>query len=85
VSKIEEEDLRKLLRQRPFQPFRVRLSDGRTFDILHPEMNLVSQGYFDIGVPEKDVPDPFADHFVFVPLKMVAQVEPLPAPKSVSA
>lgn len=72
---IQEEDLKKLLRQRPFQPFRMHLTDGRVLDICYPDMNLVSQGYVDIGIPEDNGPDPFADHFVLVPLKMVEKIE----------
>ena len=31
-------DFRKLLHAAPFRPFRVHVSDGRTFDVRHPEM-----------------------------------------------
>lgn len=32
------EQLQNLHRARPFQPFRIHLSDGRQFDVLHPEL-----------------------------------------------
>ena len=31
------------LRQRPFSPFRIHLSDGSRYDVRHPEMLLVSR------------------------------------------
>ena len=32
------EQLQALHRARPFQPFRIHLSDGREFDVPHPEL-----------------------------------------------
>ena len=34
--------IRKLLRKRPFFPFRVYVSDGATYDVTHPEAGWVS-------------------------------------------
>lgn len=34
-------DLLELLRVRPFEPFRIYASDGRTYDIRHPDQALV--------------------------------------------
>ena len=79
---MSPEALRHFLRQRPFQPFRVVLADGRTFDVRYPEMNLLARTYVKIGVPESDRPDAICDHTVFVPLSSVARVEPLTAPSS---
>ena len=31
------------LRQRPFVPFRLRMSDGKAYDVRHPEMLMVSR------------------------------------------
>ncbi|MGD2109728.1 MAG: hypothetical protein PVI86_10080 [Phycisphaerae bacterium] len=38
ISEIENQ-----LRQRPFIPFRLRMTDGNAFDVRHPEMLLVSR------------------------------------------
>jgi hypothetical protein len=35
------EDVEKKLRQRPFTPFRVYLSDGAVYDVNHPELVLL--------------------------------------------
>jgi hypothetical protein len=31
------ERIRELLREQPFQPFRIQMADGRHFDVVHPE------------------------------------------------
>jgi hypothetical protein len=31
------EQLRSTLQQRPFRPFTIRMADGRTFDVPHPD------------------------------------------------
>jgi hypothetical protein len=69
-----------LLRQRPFQPFRVHLADGRTFDIKQPWLNLVTDLRFVIGVPAPNDPNPtIAEHAVRVAWPDIARVEPLTA------
>ena len=79
---VTREQLQQLLRQRPFQPFRVHVEDGRTFDIRFHDMNLLGQTYLSIGIPEDDGPDPIADHAVPVWLNQITQVELLPAARS---
>ena len=73
------DELLGLLRKRPFEPFRVHLTDGRTFDVRYPEINLVGLTFFVIGIPMKGQEDPFGDYAVHVPLEMIAQIEPLQA------
>lgn len=48
------EELTSLLRARPFVPLRIYLTDGRTYDLRHPEMAIVLRQRVDIGVD----PDP---------------------------
>lgn len=74
------EQLRALLKQRPFQPFRVHLDDGRTFDIRYPDINLLGRHYVDIGIPVPNDPDPVYDSVVMVPYNTITRLEPLPAP-----
>jgi hypothetical protein len=76
---VQPERLLELLRQRPFQPFRVHLTDGRVFDVRYPDMNIVGTTWLTIGIPEPNEPDPFAQRFVDVDLPLIRQVELLPA------
>jgi len=38
---MRAEDLLEILRTRPFVPFRIHMTDGQTYDIVHPEAVLV--------------------------------------------
>lgn len=73
-------DLLARLRRRPFEGFRLHLTDGRFFDILYPELNMVGTTWFSIGVPELGTPDPFAERFVLIDLSMIRAVESLGTP-----
>jgi hypothetical protein len=46
------EELRDMVRRRPFLPFRVHLNDGRQYDVLYPEATLVSRRTMVIGFPD---------------------------------
>jgi hypothetical protein len=77
---MEHDELRSLLRRRPFQPFRVIVDDGRTYEVRYPYMNLLAPSYIKIGIPEASGdPTPIADHTEFVRLSQIVRVEPLPA------
>ncbi len=75
---MDREELQHLLRQRPFQPFRLLLRDGRAFEVRYPEMNLLARSYVKIGIPDLEGPHPVCDHTEFVPLSQIAGAEPLP-------
>jgi hypothetical protein len=40
---VDPSEIIKLLRSTPFQPFEMRLHDGRTFPVRHPELVLVTR------------------------------------------
>lgn len=69
-----------LLRKRPFEPFRVHLDDGRVFGIRYPQMNLVTEMTFIIGVPDPNHPDPtIADRFARAAWPQITKMERLTA------
>jgi hypothetical protein len=74
---VQSDDLRQLLRKRPFQPFRVHLTDGRVFEVRYPNINLLGMTFFDIGIPTPNQEDPFPERMVMVLLDMIERVEPL--------
>lgn len=76
---MEREELRVLLRQRPFQPFRVHLTNGQAHDVLLPNMHILGQKYIHIGFPKPNVPEPYCDHSVIVMLVDIARLEMLAA------
>ena len=74
---MRPEDLREYLRRQPFQPFRLTLTDGRTYEVHHPELAMVGRSTVAIGLPRPDDPEPVYDRLVTVSLLHVMQVEPV--------
>jgi len=48
------EEFIQLLRRAPFVPLRIHLTDGKTFDIRHPELVWVLRSRIDIAIPGDD-------------------------------
>ena len=73
------EELYRLLHQRPFHPFRIHLDDGRSFDLRHPDSNMVLRDTLVVGVmPRGDDPDPIPDFFEWVYIPHIRRLEPQP-------
>jgi hypothetical protein len=51
-------ELYDLIHREPFQPLRVVMKDGRTFDIRYPRLAVVSHNYLFLGIPLPGDPDP---------------------------
>jgi hypothetical protein len=80
-------DLLEHLRRRPFQPFRLTLTDGRTHEVRHPELVMVGRSTVTIGLPRAGDPRPVPvfDDLVTIPLvdvMGVAPAESTPAPSA---
>jgi len=45
-------DVRERLDKRPFEPFRICLTDGRTYDITHPDLCMLGRNTVYVGVPD---------------------------------
>jgi hypothetical protein len=74
---MRAEELAELLRRRLFVPLRIHLTDGRTYDIHHPELVLVLRQRVDVGLP----PDPamgVLDRVEHCSLLHIVRVEELP-------
>ena len=66
----------KFVRTKPFRPYRIRLTDGRCHDIVHPDMAvLVGFGSLIVGVPAKDKQKPDVEEEILISLTHVTQVE----------
>lgn len=40
---MRHEDVREHLDRQPFEPFRIHMSDGVTFDVRHPDLCMVAR------------------------------------------
>jgi hypothetical protein len=64
------------MRQRPFQPLRIFMSDGATYDIHQPGTLLVTEREILIAVPKPG--QRFARHATHRDPQDIARIEPLP-------
>jgi hypothetical protein len=73
------------LRRRPFVPFRIILSSGTTYDILHPEMLFVSKSGVTVAIydkSQKPSPDEIPVRESLISFLHIAATEDLPLPMS---
>ncbi len=73
------EELLNTLRTRPFQPFRINLTDGRSVDVRHPEMVLAGRRTAVIGIPSPGETEPLYDKRITVDFLHIVSLEPIPA------
>ncbi len=73
---MRPEELRTLLRRRPFVPMRVHLTDGTTYDVRHPEMALLTRSTVEIGIEQEDG-NGIADDVMYCSLVHIVRVQNL--------
>jgi hypothetical protein len=66
---------RNLLATRPFQPFRLVMPSGETYDVRHPEMAMLTQSDLLVGTDIRD--DGVPAEFKICALLHVATLEPI--------
>lgn len=69
---MNAETLREWLNRQPFEPFELRLSNGETYQVRHPEL-------IAIGKNRVAIVDPETDRFVHVALVHVNSIHALQA------
>lgn len=74
---MRPEDLLELFRARPFEPFRLHMSDGAAFDIRHPDMAIVQRSKVTVAVPGVAGPDGPAERTINCALMHITRTEPL--------
>ena len=70
---------RDLLTKRPFQPFRLVMSSGETYEVRHPEMAFVTRTDILVGVDIAE--DGVPAEFKICSLLHVTAIEPLNPPR----
>jgi hypothetical protein len=74
---MRPDDVLHLLRARPFEPFRISLSDGQRYEVRHPENAIVSRTTVLVGVPDPRGPDGPAERVVTCALVHITRMEAL--------
>jgi len=70
------EEIKTILGERPFKPFRIHMSDGASYEVRHPEMVLVAKRQLVVGLTKsrgEDVPEQIA----FVNILHITRIEPI--------
>lgn len=49
---MRPEDIREHVIQQPFEPFRIYLSDGSSFDVPHPDMCIIGRSAVYVVIPD---------------------------------
>jgi hypothetical protein len=76
---MRREEIRNELHKEPFVPFRLVMTDGKTFDIRHPELLMVGRRTATVGLTAKPEDD-YYDLTAIVDLMHVIRLEPLAKP-----
>ena len=74
---------RDLLKQQPFEPFRIVMSSGVTYEVRHPEMAALTRTAIYVGIDIAD--DGVPAHFKICSLLHVTAIEPLNIETATSA
>jgi hypothetical protein len=67
--------VREFLRRTPFEPFRVVMSSGESYNVMHPEMALVSARALVLALPESSHAE--GERLVFCSYLHIAHLETL--------
>jgi hypothetical protein len=70
-------DLLQALRKRPFEPFRLQISDGSTYAVPHPELVMVGMGSAIIGIPASGQTQLPYERYETVDLRHIVKMVPL--------
>ena len=74
---MRPDDVLQMLRVRPFQPFRISLSDGQQYEVRHPDNAIVSRSTVLVGVPGPRGPDGPAERVATCALVHITRMEVL--------
>jgi hypothetical protein len=74
---VAPEELAAVVRNRPFVPFRITLTEGSTYDIRHPELCMAGRRTAIIGIAAPNDPDRLFERSVTVDLLHIVKLEPI--------
>jgi hypothetical protein len=75
---VRAQDILGLLKKLPFEPFRITLSGGQTYDVLHPHLVMVGHRTMAVGLPRPNGPETIYGRVITISYEHIVQIEPLP-------
>jgi len=82
VQSMNAEQILAHLRKQPFEPFRIFMSDGSSYEVRHPELAIVRRREVVIALPQ--IPDRLAKRLVYCDPLHVTRIEPTATDSSVT-
>jgi len=76
---LRPEDVLKHHKKQPFEPYRIHLSDGTSFDVKHPDLLMVGERFVIVGQPRAGKNGAIAHTHDTVALMHIVRLEPLHA------
>lgn len=73
---MRQDELRAAARMQPFEPFRLLLTTGATYDIRHPDLIMVGRRSIIVGIPSPEAPTVY-DRTIKIDLLHVVGIEDL--------
>ena len=78
------EDLRLLVKRKPFKPFRITMATNEAFDVWHPEFLIVGRSIAALGLASASE-EPIADHIIWLDLDQIVHIQPVVKPGTSAA
>jgi hypothetical protein len=76
---VRAQDISAFVKKQPFEPFRITLTGGQTYDIVHPDLAMVGHRTIAVGLPRPNGPQAIYDRLVTISYLHIVQIEPLPS------
>lgn len=76
---MSDDDIFQALRQKPFEPFRIQISDGTVYDVRHAELVMVGVSAIIVGIPAVGKVNPVYQRAVTISMGHIVKLLPLRA------
>ena len=74
---MSSNDIRSAVRKIPFEPFRIQVSDGSAYDVIHPELVMIGVSSVIIGVSPAGESKPFYERTETVSIRHIVKLLPI--------
>jgi hypothetical protein len=74
---MRPDDIRLFLRRQPFEPFRICLLDGTSYEVRDPDLVAIGKSAMEIGFPAAQLPLAIVHREVLIALLHISRLEPI--------
>ena len=72
---MRPEDIREFARRQPFIPYRLHLTGGKTYDVVHPDQVIVLRSRVIIGVGDNNGIPEHAEHIALIHIVRIEELQ----------